>query len=1612
MTFTSKLTPFYQLIARPLRRLTRGTLLLGGLTIPLAGQAQLALTSAAPTTETFDGLGTTAAGVVPAGFMFSAEAAPTYASAANYSALTQASNGNNFTSGGTYNLGANPGGAGFTDRALGFLSSGSYLSPRHILLEIRNATGTTLQDVQVQFDLEKYRTGTRSYDWKFYTSIDGITWTAQPAGDQNYPADATSNTYYSSAATPPLTVSKTVSVAGVNVPSNGAYYLRWSYVGLGGSTNAQGLGLDNVTITPTLAGGTPPPTAVTITTGSVAPTSFCVTPSVGSSAFDVAFTSTGTLAGPYAVQLSNANGVFPINTDANLIGTGSNSPLTATIPAGTPSGSGYRVRVVQGATIGTDNGTDFTVTLTPASNVVTVAPASAQTVIPTGTGATLTAAAAAGSTFAWQSGPSATGPFTPIAGATAATYQLRGADFAGAGTYFLVAQATVTTGCGTSTGTSDPIAVTVTAPAPTPALTVSLTSLPDFDSVIVNAASAAKSFTVSGDNLTGPITITPPAGFEIRAGSTAFACCAIVLAPVNGTVPATSIDVRLAPTASQAYQATIPLTSPGLPDQSVAVAGTGTPAVYPATLATAPITELTSTSATTGGLLATDGGSPVTARGVVWSTTRNPTTSLLTKTTDGAGTDPFASRLTGLLPGTTYFVRAYATNATSAAYGEELTFTTVAVPLAAEPTAPATLTASQVTSTTLQLNLSGGDGQKRLVIARLGSPVDATPTDATTYLANATFGQGSQLGKGSFVVYNGRGDSLTLTGLRPNTPYYFTVFAFNDNETPYAENYLTTVPGTLTQSTLAAPAALLLEENFDYAAGALLTANNWVAHSGAGTRAVAVAAAGLSYSGYGAASGNAAAIIANGEDVNRTFEPVYARTPVYASFLVKVNSASTAGDYFLHLAPRAIGSTFRSRVSVRRDAATGQVQFGISGGTGAVTYTTEQYALNTTYLLVVKYSFDEAGSVSQLFINPATDTEPATASATATETGSTPAAPNDNIGSVALRQGANSPNLVVDGIRVGTSYRVVKTGFICLPPAPAFTAAAVCAGTPTMFTDVSTTVEAGATYAWDVDGDDTTDYTTAGNVSHQYAAAGTYAAKLTITQGACSESFTRQVTVWPLPTATLSGTATVCAGTSATLSVQLTGTAPWVLTYSADGGATSTALPITAADVDAEGSYPLAVTPAETTTYSLVTLTDAHCTSAALTGAATITVTTPPVLAVPANLTATTPADQCSAPVSFAAPATGAPAPGVSYSIVQDGGPVTITSPYCFPVGTTTVTATATNRCGTATQTFTVTVRDEQAPTVQTQPLTVALVNGTATITPAQVDNGSFDACGIVSLSLSQTTFSCANIGSNTVTLIVTDGHGNTASQPATVTVTGTVPTPAIVVTPTSNVYTGGVPTTLYLGYGPQSATLTASGGISYQWSPATGLSNAGSANPVFTATMAGTFTFTVTATSASGCAATKSLTLTVRDVRCGNKNDNVSVCHQGKALCIGAEGVADHLHHGDQLGDCAAPATAKGAAIAASARSAADSELLLEAYPNPFTEQTTLRFRPSTSGPARLQLYNALGQVVKTLYDGSAQAGQLYQLPVEGATLPQGLYTGRLQVDGQVQTLRLLLSK
>ncbi len=88
-------------------------------------------------------------------------------------------------------------------------------------------------------------------------------------------------------------------------------------------------------------------------------------------------------------------------------------------------------------------------------------------------------------------------------------------------------------------------------------------------------------------------------------------------------------------------------------------------------------------------------------------------------------------------------------------------------------------------------NWTRGNGNQVLVVAHEGSAVDANPTSGNTYTASSTFGTGSQIGTGNYVVYDGTGTNVTVTGLTAGTQYYFAVYEYFTADNCYNTTALT-----------------------------------------------------------------------------------------------------------------------------------------------------------------------------------------------------------------------------------------------------------------------------------------------------------------------------------------------------------------------------------------------------------------------------------------------------------------------------------------------------------------------------------------------------------------------------------------------------------------------------------------------------------------------------------------------------------------------------------------------------------------------------------------------------------------------------------------------------
>ena len=180
------------------------------------------------------------------------------------------------------------------------------------------------------------------------------------------------------------------------------------------------------------------------------------------------------------------------------------------------------------------------------------------------------------------------------------------------------------------------------------------------------------------------------------------------------------------------------------------------------TITTAEVTSITATSAVSGGSLNGDGGGTITGKGVCWGTTANPTVSD-SKTNDVLEElDNFISNLINLTPNTTYYIRAYATNAAGTGYGDQVSFIThqIEVP---------TLTTISIQSVTYTTARSGGiitsDGGENITEMGIcwGTTVNPTLNDSRmSYMA---------VGVADFYIM--------INSLQPSTKYYLRAYAIN-----------------------------------------------------------------------------------------------------------------------------------------------------------------------------------------------------------------------------------------------------------------------------------------------------------------------------------------------------------------------------------------------------------------------------------------------------------------------------------------------------------------------------------------------------------------------------------------------------------------------------------------------------------------------------------------------------------------------------------------------------------------------------------------------------------------------------------------------------------------
>ena len=221
------------------------------------------------------------------------------------------------------------------------------------------------------------------------------------------------------------------------------------------------------------------------------------------------------------------------------------------------------------------------------------------------------------------------------------------------------------------------------------------------------------------------------------------------------------------------------------------------------TITTASVSGITSTSAISGGIVTSDGGSEVTVRGICWGTSQNPDIND-SKTTDGTGSGTFSSIINGLTANTTYYVRAYATNSEGTGYGNEISFLS-------NPIQGATLTTAEVSSILVTTALTGGN------ITDEG--------DAEVTARGVCWGIAHNPDIAGFKTEDGEGPGAftsNLNGLSENTTYYVRAYAVTSAGTSYGNEVVFTT-NSVSQATITTSDVVNVTSNTAVSGGNILS---------------------------------------------------------------------------------------------------------------------------------------------------------------------------------------------------------------------------------------------------------------------------------------------------------------------------------------------------------------------------------------------------------------------------------------------------------------------------------------------------------------------------------------------------------------------------------------------------------------------------------------------------------------------------------------------------------------------------------------------------------------------------------------------------------------------
>lgn len=301
------------------------------LLLPGLGWGQVNISAGNTVTQDFS-IGTSATATLPAGWKAdkntTARSVGSYASAVT---ATEQRAGNNMSSSagnGIYNYAAgDPTSA--TDRAVGGLSSSSSSKSVNVYVQLFNNGSTEISNFTISYNVEKYRKGSNAagFSIQMYYSTNGTTWTS--AGNDfltSFSADADNNGY---ASAPGSTVSVSSKTLSQSLAASSSLYLAWNYSVTSGTTtsNAQALGIDDVSITANGVTGNNPPSVTNIVQTPTSGITSNITVSVSADVTD----SDGTVEG-VELHWGTSSGNLINNIDMSLV-SGNTYTTDSDIPA-------------------------------------------------------------------------------------------------------------------------------------------------------------------------------------------------------------------------------------------------------------------------------------------------------------------------------------------------------------------------------------------------------------------------------------------------------------------------------------------------------------------------------------------------------------------------------------------------------------------------------------------------------------------------------------------------------------------------------------------------------------------------------------------------------------------------------------------------------------------------------------------------------------------------------------------------------------------------------------------------------------------------------------------------------------------------------------------------------------------------------------------------------------------------------------------------------------------------------------------------------------------------------------------------------------------------------